>query len=45
MDKEKNKGKPREEFDRSICFTFFKSFHDQIMDIKAEFGTEAAFEV
>lgn len=35
----------KKEFDRSVCFTFYKSFHEQIMDVKRDFGLEAAFEV
>lgn len=41
MNKEQNK----KEFDRSICFTFYKDFHEQIMDVKRDFGIEQAFEV
>ena len=33
------------EFDRSLCFTFYNSFHEQILDVKRDFGIEAAFEV
>ena len=35
----------KKEFDRSMCFTFYKSFHEQIMDVKRDFGLEAAFDV
>ena len=37
--------KQEKEFDRSICFTFYKDFHEQIMDVKRDFGLEEAFEV
>lgn len=37
--------KQEKEFDRSICFTFYKDFHEQIMDVKRDFGIEQAFEV
>ena len=35
----------QKEFDRSLCFTFYKSYHEQIMDVKRDFGLEAAFQV
>ena len=37
--------KQEKEFDRSHCFTFYKDFHEQIMDVKRDFGLEQAFEV
>lgn len=37
--------KTQKEFDRSVCFTFYRSFHEQIMDVKRDFGLEAAFQV
>lgn len=37
--------KQEKEFDRSICFTFYNCFHEQIMDVKRDFGLEQAFEV
>lgn len=37
--------KQEKEFDRSICFTFYRDFHEQIMDVKRDFGIEQAFEV
>lgn len=37
--------KQEKEFDRSICFTFYNDFHEQIMDVKRDFGVEQAFEV
>lgn len=37
--------KQEKEFDRSICFTFYNEFHEQIMDVKRDFGLEQAFEV
>lgn len=37
--------KEQKEFDRSMCFTFFKTYHEQIMDVKEEFGLEEAFKV
>lgn len=44
MNKEQNE-KSKKEFDRSICFTFYNDFHEQIMDVKRDFGLEQAFEV
>lgn len=37
--------KQEKEFDRSICFTFYNDFHEQIMDVKRDFGLEEAFKV
>lgn len=37
--------KQEKEFDRSICFTFYNDFHEQIMDVKRDFGIEEAFQV
>ena len=44
MNKEQNVTN-KKEFDRSHCFTFYKDFHEQIMDVKRDFGLEQAFEV
>ena len=37
--------KTQKEFDRSFCFTFYKSYYEQIMLVKENYGTEKAFEV
>lgn len=37
--------KQQKEFDRSFCFTFYKSYYEQIMLVKENYGTEKAFEV
>ncbi len=37
--------KTQKEFDRSFCFTFYKSYYEQIMLVKETYGTEKAFEV
>ena len=37
--------KQQKEFDRSVCFMFYNDFHEQIMDVKRDFGIETAFEV
>lgn len=35
----------KEEFDRSVCFTLFNDYHEQIMRVKEAYGPEKAFEV
>lgn len=41
----KGRRENKKEFDRSMCFTFYNSYHEQIMDVKRDFGIEQAFEV
>lgn len=35
----------KEEFDRSVCFTFFNDYHEQIMRVEKAYGVETAFDV
>ena len=35
----------KEEFDRSVCFTFFNDYHEQIMRVNDAYGSEKAFAV
>lgn len=35
----------KEEFDRSVCFTFFNDYHEQIMRVREAYGPVKAFDV